>query len=63
VYKYKTDLQFKQINGDDRPKQNLYTEEQVFTYTSSVYDWEAVVDSIEYIEKSKIPGLLVYINW
>lgn len=63
MYKYKADLQFKQSNGDDRPKQNLYTEEQVFTYTNSVYDWETAVDSIEYIEKSKIPGLLVYINW
>ncbi|KAI8646190.1 hypothetical protein BD408DRAFT_410356 [Parasitella parasitica] len=60
VYKYKANLQF---NNSDRTKPKLSSEKEVFKYTRSVYDWETAVDSIEYVEKSKIPGLLVYINW
>lgn len=60
VRKYKSHLQ---TGSYDQPKPKLFSEQEVFAYTNSVYDWEEAVDSIEYIEKSKIPGLLVYVNW
>ncbi|CAO3646784.1 unnamed protein product [Mucor fragilis] len=60
VRRYKNNIQ---TNTYDLPKPKMFSEQEVFAYTSSVSDWEEAVDSIEYIEKSKIPGLVVYINW
>ncbi|GAA5811354.1 hypothetical protein MFLAVUS_004787 [Mucor flavus] len=37
--------------------------ETVFEYTNSVVDWEASVDCIVYVEKSKLSGLVVYVKW
>lgn len=36
---------------------------KVFEYTESIEDWESEVDEIAYIEKAKIPGFIVYVNW
>lgn len=45
-----------------RPK-SLMSADKVFEYTNSVQDWESEVESIVYVEKSKLPGLVVYIKW
>jgi hypothetical protein len=41
----------------------LISADKVFEYTDSVTDWEEAVDSIAYVEKAKLPGLVVYIKW
>lgn len=45
-----------------RPE-SLMSADKVFEYTNSVQDWESEVESIVYVEKSKLPGLVVYIKW
>ncbi|KAI8382288.1 hypothetical protein BD560DRAFT_220031 [Blakeslea trispora] len=42
---------------------NTPTEDEVFRYTNSVKDWESHVASISYIERSKVPGFIVYVDW
>lgn len=61
------------FNKELREKENSKPEElqtrpafapdQVFAYTESVTNWESEVDRIQYVEKSKVPGLVVYIDW
>ena len=38
-------------------------DDKVFEYTNSITDWEEAVESIDYVERSKLPGLVVYISW
>lgn len=46
-----------------KPYEAKADDDQVFQYTRSVTDWEAAVDCITYVEKSKLPGLVVYVKW
>lgn len=46
-----------------KPYEGKADDEQVFQYTKSVTDWEEAVDCITYVEKSKLPGLVVYVKW
>ncbi|KAI8328681.1 hypothetical protein EDC96DRAFT_69520 [Choanephora cucurbitarum] len=39
------------------------TRDQIFRYTNSVKDWESHVASISYMERSKVPGFIVYVDW
>jgi hypothetical protein len=34
-----------------------------FTYLESIEDWEEAVDKIVYVEKCKLPGFLIYVEW
>ncbi|KAI9485551.1 MAG: hypothetical protein EXX96DRAFT_545555 [Benjaminiella poitrasii] len=61
--KYKKDVENRTLKRYQIPKQNPLLEETVFNYTNSVKDWELEISSIDYVEKSKIPGLIVYIQW
>lgn len=55
----------KEYKGDITPAEPKDTTdiEKVFEYTNSVLDWESNVDSITYVEKSKLSGLVVYVKW
>ncbi|KAI9361041.1 hypothetical protein BD770DRAFT_361519 [Pilaira anomala] len=44
-------------------KNHFMDADQVFEYTNSVTDWESNVESITYVEKSKLSGLVVYVKW
>jgi hypothetical protein len=52
-------------NGKSQEVQKTpkFTPDEVLAYTESVSDWESEVDRIRYVEKSKVPGLIVYIDW
>ncbi|KAG1052016.1 hypothetical protein G6F49_010731 [Rhizopus delemar] len=34
-----------------------------FAYLESIEDWEEAVDKIVYIEKCRLPGFLIYVEW
>ncbi|KAI7902595.1 uncharacterized protein BX663DRAFT_509779 [Cokeromyces recurvatus] len=63
VKNYKNDIANKTLKRYQLPKQDPGLEEAVFNYTNTVEDWESEVASIDYVERSKIPGLIVYIRW
>ncbi|KAI8082666.1 uncharacterized protein B0P05DRAFT_537942 [Gilbertella persicaria] len=60
VIRYKKQLGNKNI---ETRRPSIVTREEVFRYTNSVQDWESQVDKIAYVERSKVPGLIVYIDW
>jgi hypothetical protein len=63
--KYKRD----QINNNNNNNNNntslipVVNSELVLDYVNSVENWEEAVESITYVEKSKLPGLVVYVKW
>ncbi|CAO3703624.1 unnamed protein product [Rhizopus stolonifer] len=42
---------------------HLEENDAFFNNLESIEDWEKEVDSIVYIEKCKLPGFLVYVQW
>lgn len=57
--KYKQDMR----SNHTIPQPTKKEIDKVFEYTNSVKDWESSVDSITYVEKTKLSGLMVYVKW
>lgn len=57
--KYKEDMK-----ANEKKVQVTQAEiDKVFQYTNSVKDWESSVEKITYVEKTKLSGLIVYVQW
>jgi hypothetical protein len=64
LLKYKQEQREKRNGKAEKPrKKPQFSPEEVFAYTKSVSNWESEVDQIRYMERSKVPGFMVYIDW